>query len=707
MVGGLAIVAISADAQEAKPEKQEANDRTQEQVEERTTVQPADSVLVHDLGEVVVEAQRDYIYGDKAVFKPSKQAKNMAFSAQTLLQTMAIPMLNISPANGAVTMADGQGVEIYIDYLPATGQDLAGLRPADVRQVEVLTNPTDPRFRGARNVVNFVLYQYKYGGYTKLDASQQFMETQGNYAVKSKLTTGRMTYDVAGSFNFSERHHSSDHTTTTYGFPDTPLTTESNTLESNLKNHGGIASIRAVYNSRKASISNTISYQANRNPGSFSRNMLTYSPAWYPAGVSENLSNSSSDGVGWNGDWFFVLPHRMTLIIAPMVSYGVTDNNTTFTNNGYDILNLGHEKSWETSLNARLSRMFGNQQFSLSLYGVNQGNSIRYEGTTPSKTLGRNQGGVIRLDANLRFGRLQAGGNVRFIYEHDTFGSQSTTWSHPAYYIYATYGFSQRSSLSFNSELSRWSIPMNQRNPEFVMQSLVSAVQGNPELKTSRYNSVNLFYTYLLSNQVSLSLFGAWNRLNDNISLYYTPEKVNGTPVIVQRMANKGFISRLHYGARASANLFNRSLTLQFAVMGDNDRVHSFADKSLDMLTLSANASYYLKGWYVRAHWETPNKYLSAEGITKGLAHYYLLSIGYGYNGLNIQVSADNFFNSSWKLSESHQWTTNYDSRSVNYGAGYHRSFTVNLSYSFGYGKRIERGNELEGGVNISSGLVN
>ncbi len=52
-------------------------------------------------------------------------------------------------------------------------------------------------------------------------------------------------------------------------------------------------------------------------------------------------------------------------------------------------------------------------------------------------------------------------------------------------------------------------------------------------------------------------------------------------------------------------------------------------------------------------------------------------------------------------------WTTNYESYNVTYGSGYHRMFRSNLSYSFGYGKRIERGNELEGGVSISSGLVN
>lgn len=50
---------------------------------------------------------------------------------------MAIPQIDVNPVSQAVTTASGKGVAVFIDFLPATSQDLQGMKTQDVKKVEI------------------------------------------------------------------------------------------------------------------------------------------------------------------------------------------------------------------------------------------------------------------------------------------------------------------------------------------------------------------------------------------------------------------------------------------------------------------------------------------------------------------------------------------------------------------------------------------
>lgn len=673
--------------------------------ENQLTVQDNDSIIIRDLGELVVEGQRDLISGDKTVFKPDNNAKSSSYNAVSLLYNMAIPMLSVSP-DGDVKMANGQGVAIYIDFLPASSEDLAGLRPADVKSVDIYTNSADPRFQGAPYVINYVLVKYKYGGYTKLDVEQQFMETSGVYRLTSKLVKGKMTYSLAGQFGFLDEKHAGEDVTTTYNFPEETLTTISGTLDSHNKYHAGWARFGATYSAPNISLYNTILYFGSRTPGSLSTSKLEYIPAWYPKGISSTTKNGSNDAIVWDGFWYFGLPRAFSLNVVPKVSYNYNVNNTTFSNDGNEIANYGNEKSWMTSLNASLNKSFGRHNIRLEINGSTQGNHIGYEGTTPYRIVGRSHSVRAGLGANLAFSNLWAGIFAGTTYNYDRFGTERLGQWAPQFTMWLNYNISSHCSLGLDAVSGRTNVSLSNRNPELTMESLVMGVQGNPLLKQPYVNRVSLSYTYLFSDALSATLFGNWGGQKNPVTDIYNPILTDNHPVMVKHPVNEGSTTYLNYGVSITARLFRRSLVLSTNIMGLNERAHTFSPKRLDDIRVTANATYYYKRLHASLYWQRKVKGMEVWGI-RSLPEHYDLSVGYGYNNLVVEFMAVNVFRSSWKVEDRHIWMPNYDSHAVKYEQGRHRMFKITASYSFGYGKTVERDNISDPDAILNSGLVN
>ena len=67
--------------------------------------------------------------------------------------------------DNTVTTPSGQSVAIYINYILASAEEMEGISTSDVRRVEYLDFPSDPRFQGNEHVVNFIVQKYESGGY--------------------------------------------------------------------------------------------------------------------------------------------------------------------------------------------------------------------------------------------------------------------------------------------------------------------------------------------------------------------------------------------------------------------------------------------------------------------------------------------------------------------------------------------------------------
>ena len=172
------------------------------------------------LNNITVKAAPGFITEDKTIFLPTSREKNASHGGVDLIQAMGIPTLNVNPITKAITFGSGGDVSAFIDYQPADMKDLENLRPQDVKRIEVYESPDDPRFLGARYAINYIMVKYEYGGYTKGNASQSFVNNYGSYSLNSKLSYKKMTYDLSGGFNYSSSKHSGIRQQSVYRFPE-------------------------------------------------------------------------------------------------------------------------------------------------------------------------------------------------------------------------------------------------------------------------------------------------------------------------------------------------------------------------------------------------------------------------------------------------------------------------------------------------------
>ncbi len=669
------------------------------------TIRIPDVMLMQSLSEVTVQADRQYMTDDKSVYVPSRRDKKISSSGTRLLQAMAIPSLDVNPENNAVTTAAGEGVAIYIDHVPASKEEIAGMRTMDVARVEVFDYPKDPRFSGARHVVNFVMQKYEYGGYTRVGAAQTFVTDMGSYSVNSKMVCKRMTYDLAGAFNYSRDTHTGETSVTDYIFPDMHVTRDMATESSLDKQHGGNATFRALYRNGATVISNTAGIVITKTPGNFRRDATSFTPGVYPSDVSLTQSDNSGLSPSWEGYYMFTLPKEISLSLRPTASYGRYRRDYSFVSSGNSVTNHATDDAWQYNLSATMQKQFGNQSLGLSLSGGGNGNRMNYAGTNPAKVNTRFNFADVQLVGNLRFGKLWMQGNAGGSYSRTSINSLSKTEFYPRYFVAAGYNINDKNRISLASELSHWTIPMNEQGPNTVMLNQIDALRGGTDLKTSRYNSVLAQYDWIPAQKISFTLFGQFIRHTRPVSDLYFPMEGSATPVMVRSYVNSGFLNQWKYGGSVALRLIDGNLTCKLNVTGTSYNRRGVQEYRGDYLHLSAEATYSLGNFYFSGYYSHRNKSISAMYRNERPEYYYLMA-GWGNGNLHISARANNFCRASWSGVRSLLVAENYRKETQLSGVTYHRWFEFSVSYSIPYGKKLSDRQDIQTPSGASSAIL-
>lgn len=672
-----------------------------------------DSIEGKKLNEVVVEAQMQRTSPTATTYTPSGKQKNAAQNAIDLLRQMAIPQLQINPIDNSVKDNAGAEVSIFINYMPASQEEMDGLRTADVRKVEYLEFPTDPRFRGAQRAVNIIIQEYAYGGYTKISADENFLVGLSSRAnIFSKFSYKKMTYDLFVAANNWNNHHASSDIEGLYTLKDANgsdflLSRKETTDKAHFRQDHYPIAFRATYNTEKVQIRNTLGYSHSAYPMQNRSGLLTYSPGMAVNDTFDRRNSSHSNSLSYQGSFYFALPNNFSINAAPQISYTHTNNALSYITSSTDpIIRNARENACNYRVNAYLNKRFG-QKHTLML-GVNGGdnlNRLQYSGNAVYSDRFHNAFASGLLCYKLQTQKISLYTDAGFCWEQSDINGIKSTDTYPFLHVNFRYSPDSKNAFSAYFQYANNTPGIDEKASDLLRDNEFMYLTGNPLLDNSRHITFNLGYTWMPSNKFSLSAFGNFFELIDRQITTYEP--YNNGQALLRTYTNDGNYIQSEIGFSANLKLFNNSLHIYVSPKQCFNRSTGFYDKRYNPFQLSAQAVYYLKQFYFLAYYETPQKMMFSNSPTTYRSRdFYVVAAGWANNDWNIRLSAYNIFNSHWDSADLYIETPYYKEHKTNFGTNSHSRLNLSITYTFGYGKKVQRGNEVGAQSGASSAIL-
>ena len=670
-----------------------------------------DSIKTRNLDEVVVEAQLQRTTAQKSTYIPTTKQKNASQSGVDLIDQMGIPQLKVTLGNGVETNS-GKSVAIFIDFIPASENDLKAMRMSDVKKVEYYEYPSDPRLQGNPYVVNYIMAKYEYGGYVKgfnhtnlLSYSEQLL---GNVRLQYK----KMTYDIMGyGWGMTNDHYGSE-LTETYRLPQPDGSVKvfdrySNTTSSKERRQQYFAAFKATYNSDKIQASTQINRSINRKPHSDRNGEVVYSSADFPSSEYASTLRNTSKFISYNGYYFFALPKNNSVTFTPSYVYSHTDQNSSYTENGYAaILNGASDNTSQFKGDLKFNHDFGKYgNLLVFLRGSYEYNRTRYTGSATSLDKARSTRLGIGANYNITVGNFYGTTGFGWDWDRLQFGDMTDRPSSPWFDLSLQYGFKKKHSVSATFHYSPWQPSPGFKSDNVIQSTPLMSYTGNPNLVPSKSYDIDFRYTWLPNNNYSFSAFAwAWI-VGDRYAYDYEATSTGILRTIKQPM---GSYAQGKYGINGTLRFLDRKLMFTGQVgqvLNHNGKPYGVNHSYIDWY---ARVRYYLGNWNFTATYISDNG--SADGCMNGIWNYgksdWYITIGWSNSDWNVRADFIDFTRWNWRSSKQVMRSKYYDTTEIMLNGQSHALIQLSATYTFGFGKKVNRDNEPGVSGSASSGIL-
>ena len=666
------------------------------------------------LNAVTVEGDTEINYPDRTVAIPNTRQKNASIDAVDLLSRLPLPHVKVDPVKGTVETFNGKSISIYFNGIPANKGDMQGMNMRDVKRVEYLDYPKDPRFQGEAHVINFIMQQYEYGGYLKTFANENFIFNSGNVQVNSRFQYKKMCYDLMVMGFYHNTSHSGQEQEETYRLLQKDgkikeFSRYSSTEGARLKRNQTYATFRATYNSDNVTATSTLSGSIDRRPKNNSHGTVRYFPSDYPLSDYDLIADDKSRFINYSGNYFFKFGGNNSLTFTPQYNYSHTDELSSYMEKGFSpVVNRAYDDTHD---------LFGMISY---FHSFDKHNSIYSFIRSSHETSHTHYTGSVTSYDKSKGTTLGAG--VDYTYQNDCLYAKggigvTTFWSnvtgiktkrtHPWADLWIQYTFHKKHTLSLEFHNATWEPSASYLSENVLKANHLMSYTGNPNLVPDRSFDLGLSYNFIPGKKFTFSTYYYMFILANRYVFDYESTPTGILRTIKQPM---GRYNQHTIGMNGSLNLFDRSLSLSGTL--EDNLCHNGAPYgwTKSHLTFILSGKYYLGNFNFSLYYRAPMG--KSEGSKFGKwANYrssYQLSAGWGDSHWTIRASAINLFRwNGWKGCKITETSRYYDNIvwKIDAADG-HAWFNLAVTYTFGFGKKIDQRNELRQQGSASSGIL-
>lgn len=662
--------------------------------------EPTDTTKVRELDAVTVEASAQTTSAAKSTYFPSKKQKNASTNAIMLLFRMQIPEINVDMPSGAVTDLTGKNVAIFIDGRMAQSQDLQGMRMTDVLRVEYLVNPSDPQFQQQPVVVNFIMKQYAYGGYTKLYETVNYLPWEkDNYNgmfLFSRLVVKKSTWNLWGNYSDSYFTHRGKESAETFTFNNRSverIQSLDRYKSQNINPFGGIEHVYAD-NDHGIWITQSMSLRHNRYSKRHQEGKIQFDTENFHSGCYRRSTPSRNLSPAYNGNFSFALGKGWSMYTQLQFSYTHENSDDDYrVGEEVPIINDLRSDNYNMYVLQNWSKYISNRHsLSVQASGIFNWSSLDYTGVNPLSLRMHDQklrvSGWYQLQLPKLYLTVTPG--IEFFWRKS--GGEFVRTVAPNVSTFMRYSFNNRNSLQLNMGYYSSSPAAVFLSTHLRQENEILFSMGNPDLKNPHNLYVNLQYVWLPSNRFTGAAFANYSIRFDKVTALYHP--MTEGFALLENMVNDGNYHTLNAGLNLTYKMLGGDLSFQANPMVSHYRSTGIYRDSYTSADVKVYANYYIGAFNIGASYKSQQRVMADDGAKIKVSDRYEVYGGWGNKNWSLYLCFSNPFRHSWKEQQRNFRSGMYSYTTQTYGGYPHSMIAFQSAYTFGYGKQVSHSNE-------------